>query len=219
MKSMNIEVDNYLSKVKKWQEELEQLRKIILECGLTEELKWGSPCYTFQDTNIILLGGFKDNCVISFLKGVLLADTDKLLEKPGENSQSARVIRFTSVGEIVKLKKVLKAYIFEAIEVEKAGLKVDFDKSKNFELPEELLNKFKTQPKLKKAFLALTTGRQRAYVMFFSDSKNPKTREARIDKYTKRILDGKGMNDCVCGLSKRMPGCDGSHKFAKVLPD
>lgn len=216
---MNPKVDAYFSKLKKWQEELEQLRNIVLECGLTEELKWGSPCYMYQETNVILLGGFKDNCVISFLKGVLLADTDKLLEKPGENSQSARVIRFTSVKEIAKLKKVLKSYIYETIEVEKAGLKVDLEKSKNFELPDELLGKFKSQPKLKTAFTALTTGRQRAYVMFFSDSKNPKTREARIDKYTKRILDGKGMNDCVCGLSKKMPGCDGSHRFAKVVPD
>jgi uncharacterized protein YdeI (YjbR/CyaY-like superfamily) len=212
---MNPKVDTYFSKLKQWQEELEQLRAIILDCGLTEELKWGSPCYTFQETNVILLGGFKDNCVISFLKGVLLADTDKLLEKPGENSQSARVIRFTSEREIVKLKKVLKAYIYEALEVEKAGLKVDLEKSKNFDLPDELLSKFKTQPKLKTAFTALTTGRQRAYVMFFSDSKNSKTREARIEKYTKRILDGKGINDCVCGLSKRMPSCDGSHKFLK----
>ena len=212
---MNPKVDAYFSKLKQWQEELEQLRAIILDCGLTEELKWGSPCYTFQDKNIIILGGFKSNCVISFLKGVLLSDTDKLLVAPGENSQSARLIRFTSVKEIVKLKKTIKAYIYEAIEVEKAGLKVDTEKSKTFELPDELIGKFKTQPKLKTAFHALTPGRQRAYVMFFSDSKNSSTREARIDKYTKRILDGKGMNDCVCGLSKKMPGCDGSHKFLK----
>jgi uncharacterized protein YdeI (YjbR/CyaY-like superfamily) len=212
---MNPKVDAYFSKLKQWQEELEQLRSIILDCGLTEELKWGSPCYTYDEKNVVILGGFKNNCVISFLKGVLLSDTDKLLVAPGENSQSARIIRFTNVKEIVKLKKTIKAYIYEAVEVDKVGLKVDMEKSKNFELPNELLSKFKTQPKLKNAFQSLTPGRQRAYVMFFSDSKNSNTREARIEKYTKRILDGKGMNDCVCGLSKKMPGCDGSHKFLK----
>lgn len=210
---MNPKVDDYLSNTTKFQKELELLRSIVLDCGLIEELKWGTPCYMFQKTNMILLGAFKDSCIISFLKGALLSDTENLLMKAGENTQAARIIKFTSVKDIVKIKSILKTYIFEAIEIEKAGLKVEPKKHSEYNVPEELKNQFKQKPDFKKAFEALTPGRQRGYLLYFSDSKQSKTREARIEKYTQRIMSGKGINDCVCGLSKKMPGCDGSHKY------
>ncbi|MFY8021404.1 MAG: YdeI/OmpD-associated family protein, partial [Bacteroidia bacterium] len=163
-------------------------------------------------TNVLILGGFKEYCVLSFLKGVLLKDEHKKLVKPGENSQSVRFFKFKSAQEIIQEKDLIKAYLFEAIELEKSGAKVDKTESKEFELPEELLIKFKENPALKKAFEALTIGRQRAYIIHFTGSKQSKTIQARIEKYIPRILSGKGFNDCVCGLSKRMPNCDGSHK-------
>lgn len=209
--SKNPKVDEFISNAKKWNEEFTLLRKIVLECGLTEELKWGTPCYTFQNTNVLLLGGFKDNCIISFLKGALLSDTENLLVRAGENTQSARVIRFTEAKQIIDLSSTIKAYIFEAIEVEKAGLKVE-KKENNLELADELKEKMKKDVAFKTAFQKLTPGRQRAYNMFVSEAKQSKTREARIEKYTPRILAGKGINDCICGKSKRMPNCDGSHK-------
>ncbi len=210
---MNPKVDDYLSNTTKFQKELELLRSIVLDCGLIEELKWGTPCYMFQKTNMILLGAFKDSCIISFLKGALLSDTENLLMKAGENTQAARIIKFTSVKDIVKIKSILKTYIFEAVEIEKAGLKVEPKKHSEYNVPDELKNQFKQKPDFKKAFEALTPGRQRGYLLYFSDSKQSKTREARIEKYTQRIMSGKGINDCVCGLSKKMPGCDGSHKY------
>lgn len=210
---MNPKVDGYLSNTTKFQKELELLRSIVLDCGLIEELKWGTPCYMFQKNNMILLGAFKDSCIISFLKGALLSDTENLLVQAGENTQAARIIKFTNVKDIVKIKSVLKTYIFEAIEIEKAGLKVEPKKHSEYNVPEELKNQFKQKPDFKKAFEALTPGRQRGYLLYFSDSKQSKTRESRIEKYTQRIMSGKGINDCVCGLSKKMPGCDGSHKF------
>jgi uncharacterized protein YdeI (YjbR/CyaY-like superfamily) len=210
---MNPKVDDYLSNTTKFQKELELLRSIVLDCGLIEELKWETPCYMFQKTNMILLGAFKDSCIISFLKGALLSDTENLLMKAGENTQAARIIKFTNVKDIVKIKSILKTYIFEAVEIEKAGLKVEPKKHSEYNVPEELNNQFKQKPDLKKAFEALTPGRQRGYLLYFSDSKQSKTREARIEKYTQRIMSGKGINDCVCGLSKKMPGCDGSHKY------
>ena len=212
---MNPKVDDFLAKADKWKKELTALRKILLDCNLVEELKWGNPCYMYGKTNLILLGEFKESCVLSFIKGALLSDTEAILSKPGENSQSARVIKFTNVKEINKLEAVLKAYIFETIEIEKAGLKVDLSASKDITLIDELVKRMKKDKAFKQAFEALTPGRQRAYNMFFADAKQSATREARIEKYTSRILSGKGMNDCVCGLSKRMPNCDGSHKFAK----
>ena len=214
---MNPKVDTYLSELQKWKQELEQLRAIVLDCGLVEELKWGTPCYMFQKSNIILLGAFKDFCIISFLKGALLGDTEGILTKMGENTQAARVVKFTSVKEIKKLKAILKTYIFEAVEIEKAGLKIEPKKQSEYTIPEELKNQFKQHPDLKKAFDALTPGRQRGYLLYFSDSKQSKTREARIEKYLSRIMKGKGLNDCVCGLSKKMPSCDGSHKFLKSV--
>lgn len=212
---MNPKVDEYLSQTKKWSKELKKLRAILLDCMLIEELKWGTPCYMFQKTNIILIGELKESCVLSFIKGSLLSDANGILTKPGENSQSARVIKFNNVKEIIELEPVLKAYIFEAIEIEKAGLKVDLSANKVLEFPEELKLKFKQSAAFKKAFEALTPGRQRAYNMFFSEPKQAATRMARIEKYTSKILSGKGMNDCTCGLSKRMPNCDGSHKYIK----
>jgi len=214
---MNPKVDTYLSELQKWKQELEQLRAIVLDCGLMEELKWETPCYMFQKSNIILLGAFKDFCIISFLKGALLSDEEGILTKMGENTQAARVVKFTSVKEIKKLNAILKAYIFEAVEIEKAGLKVEPKKHSEYNVPEELQNQFKLNPDFKKAFDALTPGRQRGYLLYFSDSKQSKTREARIEKYLPRIMNGKGINDCVCGLSKKMPNCDGSHKFLKSV--
>lgn len=212
---MNPKVDDFLAKADKWKKELTVLRKILLDCNLVEELKWGNPCYMYGKSNIILIGELKESCVLSFIKGALLSDSENILSKPGENSQSARVIKFTNVKDIKEKEAVLKAYIFEAIEVEKAGLKVDTSASKDITLIEELVSRMKKDNLFKQAFEALTPGRQRAYNMFFAEAKQSATREARIEKYTSRILKGKGMNDCVCGLSKRMPNCDGSHKYMK----
>jgi uncharacterized protein YdeI (YjbR/CyaY-like superfamily) len=210
---MNSKVDAYIDNASKWKKELEVLRAILLDCGLTEELKWGSPCYSFKKSNVAIIGELKDSCVLSFFKGALLQDANGILSKPGENSQHARLIRFTNVNTILDLKSVLKAYIFEAIEVEKAGLKIDSSESKQLGIPEEFQHKINENPSLKTAFEALTPGRQRAYLIYFSAAKQSKSRVARIEKYTQRILSGKGINDCTCGVSKKMPGCDGSHKY------
>lgn len=209
---LNPKVDIFLEEANQWQDELTQLRMIILDCGLTEELKWGHPCYTHSKKNVILLGGFKDFCTINFIKGVLLTDSENLLVKQGENSQSARAIKFTDVNQIIELEPTIKAYIFEAIEVEKAGLKVPYKKVKDLDIPDELTEKLEKDAAFKSAFNSLTPGRQKAYILHFSSAKQAKTRVDRIEKYTSRILKGKGINDCVCGLSKRMPNCDGSHK-------
>lgn len=212
MNSMNPKVDEFLSRAKKWQEELEKLRMIILDCGLTEEFKWKQPCYTYQNSNIVLIHGFKEYCALLFLKGVLLNDANGILIQQTENVQSGRQIRFTSLKEIVKMEPILKTYIYEAIEVEKAGLEVNFKTTTEFRIHEEFQKILDDNPDLKTAFEALTPGRQRAYILHFSSPKQSKTRVSRIEKYTQRIFDGKGLNDCVCGLSKRMPSCDGSHK-------
>src|SRR6266581_4171285 len=178
MNRMNPKVDFFFSKAKNWQEELEQLRMIVLNCGLTEELKWGVPCYTFEKRNIVLIHGFKEYCALLFVKGALLNDAKGILITQTENTQAARQIRFTNVREIVKMKPILKAYIYEAIEVEKAGLKVPFKKTREFDIPEEFQNRINRNPALKKAFNALTPGRQRAYVLYFSAPKQSKTRVA-----------------------------------------
>lgn len=213
---MNEKVSDYLGRVTQWQNELTQIRSILIDCGLAEEYKWRAPCYTIQDKNIILIGGFKEYCVISFIKGVLLSDTDNLLVKAGENSQSVRVMRFTNLQDIINNETTIKAYIFEAIEIEKAGLKVELTANLNLEYSEELQNKLDCDRDFREAFETLTPGRKRAYNMHFNSAKQAKTRETRIEKYTKRILDGYGLNDCVCGHSKRMPNCDGSHKHLKA---
>ena len=195
MNRMNPKVDAYLRKAKKWQEEFEKLRMIILDCGLTEELKWGVPCYTFEKKNIVLIHGFKEYCALLFFKGALLNDVKSILIQQTENVQAARQIRFTNVREIVKLKPILKAYIYEAIEVEKAGLKVNLKKTTEFIVPEEFQNRLAEMPGLKTAFAALTQGRQRAYLLYFSAPKQSKTRESRVDKCMQQILNGKGLND------------------------
>ncbi len=192
---MNPKVDFYFNKAKEWQEEFEQLRMIVLDCGLTEELKWGVPCYTFEKRNIVLIHGFKEYCALLFVKGALLNDAKGILITQTENVQAARQIRFTNVREIVKMKPVLKAYIHEAIEVEKAGLKVPLKKTKEFDIPDEFQNKLNKNPALKKAFKALTPGRQRGYIHYFSAPKQSKTRESRVEKCIEKILNGKGLND------------------------
>ncbi len=195
MNKMNPKVDVFLSKAKKWQEELKKLRMIILDCGLSEELKWGVPCYTFEKRNIVLIHGFKEYCALLFVKGALLNDAKGILIQQTENVQAGRQIRFTNVREIVKMKPILKAYINEAIEVEKAGLKVNFKKTTEFKITEEFQNKLDEVPALKTAFDALTPGRQRAYILYFSEPKQSKTRESRVEKCMRQILNGKGLND------------------------
>lgn len=195
MNGMNPKVDFYFRKSEKWREELEKLRTIVLDCPLTEELKWGVPCYTFQNSNIVLIHEFKEYCAILFVKGALLKDAIGILIQQTENVQAARQIRFTNVQEIVELEPILKAYINEAIEVEKSGLKVDYRKATEFSIPDEFQQKLDEFPELETAFYALTPGRQRAYLLYFSAPKQSKTREARIEKWTQQILDGKGLND------------------------
>lgn len=194
---MNSKVDFYFSKANEWQPALEKLRLIVLDCGLTEELKWGVPCYTFEKSNIVLLHVFKEYCAVLFFKGALLHDAEGILIQQTKNVQSARQMRFTDVKEIGKMKSVLKAYIHEAIEVEKAGLKVDYKKATEFIIPEEFQHKLSAKggAALKKAFDALTPGRQRGYILYFSAAKQSKTRQARVEKWMKQILMGKGLND------------------------
>lgn len=206
---MNTNVDLYFSegcgrcsfggtpecKVNNWTAELKLLRNIVLDCGLTEESKWGVPCYTFKKANILIVAAFKEYCSLSFFKGALLADTNGILEKPGENTQSSRFVKFTCTKKIVELESVLKAYIFEAIEVEKAGLKVKFKDTADYPVPPEFQQKLDEIPALKTAFEALTPGRQKAYLLHFSQPKQAKTRESRIETGIPRILIGKGFND------------------------
>jgi uncharacterized protein YdeI (YjbR/CyaY-like superfamily) len=193
MKRMNPEVDVFLSRAKKWQQEMGKLRRISLDCGLTEELKWGKPCYTFQKSNIVIIQGFKEYCALMFCKGALLNDADRILVTPG-NMQAARQIRFINVREIVEMEPVVKAYVYEAIAAEKAGLKVEFKKNPE-PIPEELQNKLDEIPALKTAFDALTPGRQRGYILYFSAPKQYKTRASRIEKCMQQILNGKGLDD------------------------
>jgi uncharacterized protein YdeI (YjbR/CyaY-like superfamily) len=192
MNRMNPKVDGYLRKAKKWQAEFKKLRRIILDCQLTEELKWGKPCYTFQKSNIVIIQGFKEFCALLFCKGALLNDLNGILKKFGW--QAARRIPFTNVREIVEMEPILKTYIREAIEAEKAGLKMTFKKNPE-PIPEELQNKLDAIPALKAAFAALTPGRQRGYILYFSGAKQSKTRESRVEKCMQQILNGKGLND------------------------
>jgi len=192
---MNPKVDLFIQKSEKWQEELEQLRRIILDCMLTEELKWGQPCYLFENRNLVLIHGFKEYCAILFFKGALLQDAQGLLIQQTENVQAGRQIRFTNVQQILDLEPTLKAYIYEAIEVEKAGLKVEIKKNTELKFPLEFQTKLEDIPALKTAFDALTPGRQRAYNFYFSEPKQAKTREARVEKYILQILSGKGLYD------------------------
>ncbi|GGD86124.1 hypothetical protein GCM10010911_50660 [Paenibacillus nasutitermitis] len=193
--SMNPKVDAFISKAKKWKEEYEKLRKIVLDCELTEEFKWMHPCYTFENNNIVIIHGFKEYCALLFHKGALLQDAHGILIQQTENVQAARQIRFTNVQEIIEKESILRSYIYEAIEVEKAGLQVNFKTNTEFKIAEELQHKFAEIPALKTAFEALTPGRQRAYLLYFSEPKQPKTRESRVQKYMQQILNGKGLND------------------------
>ena len=193
--STNAKVDFYFDKADKWQNEVVQLRKVVVECGLNEELKWGVPCYTFEGHNIVLIHTFKEYCALLFFKGALLSDNGRILIQQTANVQAARQVRFTNVKEIVEKKAVLKAYIHEAVEVEKAGLKVELKKTTAFEMPEEFENKLATDAALKRAFEELTPGRQRAYLLHFSAPRQSKTRTARIEKSIPQILKGKGLND------------------------
>lgn len=213
---MNPELELYFSDLGLYKPILNQLRAIVLSCGLTEEVKWKGPCYTYQGKNIVMLGNFKDNCVISFFKGSLLQDSDGFLTKPGENSNVFRIIRFKSMDDFINVEPFLKAYIFEAIEIEKSGAKLPTLDISTIEIPDELTRNFKGNEQFKMAFESLTPGRQRAYITFFSAAKNAQTRFDRIEKFKNQIMDGKGMNDCTCGLSRRMPACDGSHKILRV---
>ena len=202
MNKMNPKVEVFFSKAKKWPEEMKKMRAIILDCGLNEELKWGKPCYTFQENNVVIIQGFKEYCALMFFKGALLKDSKGLLAKPGENTQAGRLIRFTNVREITDKRTVLKAYIFEAIEVEKAGLKVEYKKNPK-PIPEEFQRVLDKNPALKSAFDALTPGRQRLYILHFSAPKQSKTRESRIEKNIQHILNGKGLNDHYIQRKKR----------------
>jgi uncharacterized protein YdeI (YjbR/CyaY-like superfamily) len=195
MNRMNLKVDGYLRKAKKWQEELKALRRITLDCQLNEEVKWRHPCYTFQGKNIVLISGFKEYCALLFVKGALLKDAKGILVAPGENTQSGRLIRFTNVREIVDMEPTLNAYIREAIEVEKSGLKVRLKKTAEFKIPEEFRKKLNEIPALKTAFDALTPGRQRAYLLYFSGAKQSNTRVSRVEKCVQQILKRKGLND------------------------
>ena len=193
--STNPKVDFYFEKAEKWREEFELLRNIALDCHLVEELKWGSPCYTFDKANIVLIHAFKEYCAFLFFKGALMKDPDNILIQQTDNVQAARQVRFTSVKDILNTKEFLKNYIYEAAEIEKAGLKVEHKKTEDFPVPEEFQNKLNNMPSLKKAFYALTPGRQKGYLFFFNQAKQAKTRESRIEKYYKHILDGKGIDD------------------------
>lgn len=192
---MNPKVDNFIEKAKKWQDEMEKLRMIVLDCQLKEELKWGVPCYTYQNSNVVLIHGFKEYCALLFFKGALLSDPDKILVRQTENVQAGRQIRFTQLSRIVELEPILKSYIFEAVEIQKAGLEVILKKPAEATVPAEFQKSMDEFPELKLAFERLTPGRQRAYLLYFSDPKQSKTRESRIEKSIPNILSGRGLNE------------------------
>ncbi|MCR9172066.1 MAG: DUF1801 domain-containing protein [bacterium] len=208
---MNARAKDYYGHLKKWKDELLMLREIILSCGLEEEFKWKHPCFTYNGKNVVLIHEFKDYCGIMFFKGALLKDEKKVLHKI-KNIQSERQFRFTNEEEITENQNLIRAYIFEAIEVEQKGLKVKMKDVTDYDVPKELHQKFIESPDFKTAFANLTPGRQKGYLLHFTQAKQSSTRTARIEKYEERIRKGKGIRDCICGRSKRMPNCDGSHK-------
>lgn len=212
---MKTAVELYIEKAKQWKDEMTLLRSILLETALTETIKWGKPCYTYNDKNLVIIQDFKHHCDLGFFTGALLKDPEKLLEKAGENTQSARQLRFENLADIKRKKTIIKSFVKEAIENEKQGIKPVVEEKVELEKIVELENIFKKNKAFTKAFRALTPGRQRAYHMFFAGAKQSETRISRIEKYIPRIIDGYGINDCTCGMSKRMPNCDGSHKFLK----
>jgi uncharacterized protein YdeI (YjbR/CyaY-like superfamily) len=209
---MNQEINKYLNSLEKWQTELIELRKIILDCGLNEDYKWMHPSYSDNGKNIALIHAFNDYCAILFQKGALLKDPEHLLIQQTENTQSARQIRFKDLSEIKELEPIIKEYIREAIEIEKSGQQAKKKNTSDFEIPEELMQIFEENPDFHKAFKNLTSGRQKGYLLHFAQAKQSKTKISRIENNMKRIFDGYGLTDCTCGLSKRKPNCDGSHK-------
>ena len=212
MNRSNPDVYTYIVESEKWENELKKLREILLGTELNEEFKWRAPCYTYNNKNILMLAHFKDSCRVSFFKGVLLKDEKNLLFKPGKNSQSSKYLQFENLQEIESLQKLIPLYVKEAINIERQGKKVPMKAKSELEIPKELQDQFDEDPSFSDAFYSLTPGRQRGYVLHFSGAKQASTRVSRIEKYKNRIFDGKGFHDCVCGLSERMPRCDGSHK-------
>lgn len=210
---MNKEVEEYISSLSHWKDEIQALRDIILSSGLEEEYKWMRPCYTFKQKNVLLLHEAKEYCGISFFKWALLKDTKKLLTQVTKNIQSDRQLRFTSLGDIQNSKDIILSYIKEAIEIEKSGQKVGLKKTEDYEFPVELLVEFEKDVAFKEAFEKLTPWRQRGYLLFFLGAKQTQTRVSRIESNKEKIMDGKWLRDCTCWLSKRMPNCDGSHKY------
>lgn len=211
MNIINPAIDSFLAGQKKWKNELSLFRNIALDSGLTEEVKWGVPCYTLNGKNILIIHGFKEYCAMNFFKGALLKDNEKILIQQTSNSEATRQIRITNIDELKAIETIVSAYVFEAIEVEKAGLSIPYTKATDLAYPDELNEVFKGKPALKEAFLNLTPGRQKGLILFFTGAKQSATRYSRIEKSEKRILMGKGIDDCICGKSKRMPRCDGSH--------
>ena len=210
---MNPQVDLFYENAPRWQQEMLYLRTIVLDCNLVEEYKWRGPIYCHNNANILAVNAFKESCVLSFFKGTLLSDHAGILTAPSENSQEFRYIKFTSVDQIAAIEQTIKTYIYEAVEVQKAGLKVPVVKPEDLTLPVELIQIFDTDHQFKAAFESLTPGRQKAYIYHFSEAKQPATRIARIEKFMPRIILGKGLTDCVCGLTHKKPSCDGSHKL------
>lgn len=209
---MNEQVNKYINRLEKWQAELTELRKIILDSGFQEDYKWMHPSYSENGKNIVLINKFKDYCAILFHKGALLKDKENILIQQTENTQSARQIRFTDLTEIQELQPIIKEYIKEAVKVERSGIKLQKKKTSDYEIPIELEQKFEENTGFEKAFKNLTAGRQRGYLLHFAKPKQSKTRTSRIENSIVRIFDGYGLTDCTCGLSKRKPNCDGSHK-------
>jgi uncharacterized protein YdeI (YjbR/CyaY-like superfamily) len=212
---MNTAADTFYNNTNKWHKELNALRLIVLDCGLFEDFKWKHPCYTINNKNIVIVHGFKDFFALLFFKGALLHDSKKILIQQTENVQEGRQIRFKNLEELISIEKTIKQYIFEAIEVEKSGIKLEPKSNTTQTFPEELISAFSQNSNLKKAFESLTPGRQRGYLLHFASAAQSKTRVSRIDNCTIKIMNGFGFNDCTCGLSKRMPNCDGSHKILK----
>lgn len=215
MNDYNPDVDIFFDNLNKWKPELQKLRDLVLDCGLTEELKWKVPCYTYKGKNIVLIHGFKDYFALLFHKGALLNDAENILIQQTENVQSGRQIRFTNLKVLIEKEATLKEYIYEAIEIEKSGLKVELKKTNEFPMPKELDSILEENADLKSAFYSLTPGRQRAYLLHFAAPKQSDTRINRINKNINRILSRKGLTDCICGLTHKPPQCDGSHKSLK----
>lgn len=209
---MNPKVDSFITKVKKWQEEVTLLRSLLLDYDLVEELKWKQPCYTYEGNNMVLIATMKDYSSLGFFKGTLFQNEHGLLTAPGKNSQAVRQLRFASLGEIIQNETIIRSTVQEAIEIEKSGLKIDFKEKSTLLYPDELIKIFKNDVELAKAFEALTPGRQRGYNLHFTSAKQSATRTSRIQVSRSKIMAGKGKDDCTCGLSMRMPRCDGSHK-------